>query len=179
MRFVFALATLLLAAPAFAQSSQQLIITVLDSTEQAVPGATVTLERGQTTQVLTTDGNGQAVLTPVVAGTYRLTAALSGFTDAPPISVRAAGNQPVRATLHLGVPRLSDSVTVSGGGDAPAAEVQVRTDSLTPDGSADEQILQATIDALAGVGSIVRVDGLSSGGLPPAATNQHIRIRHN
>jgi hypothetical protein len=81
--------------------------------------------------------------------------------------------------MHLGWPRLSDSVTVAGGAETPAAETAVRTESLTPDGSADEQILQNTIDALAGVGSVVRVDGLSSGGLPPAATIQQIRIRQN
>ena len=40
-------------------------------------------------------------------------------------------------------------------------------------------ILQNTIDALAGIRSVVRVDGLTSGGLPPAATIQQIRIRQN
>src|SRR4029077_19641979 len=75
--------------------------------------------------------------------------------------------------------RVSDTVTVAGGTETPAPETAVQTDAITPDGSADEQILQNTIDALAGLGSIVRVDGLSSGGLPPAATIQQIRIRQN
>ncbi len=65
---------------------------------------------------------------------------------------------------------------VAGGADRPGPDTAVQTASITPDGSADDQILQNTIDALAGVGSVVRVDGLSSGGLPPAATIQQIRI---
>ncbi|HUK33633.1 MAG TPA: hypothetical protein VLV86_06970, partial [Vicinamibacterales bacterium] len=99
--------------------------------------------------------------------------------DATPASVRVAGNQPTRVTLHLGLPRLTDTVTVAGSVDTPPAEATVQADVITPDGSADDQILQNTIDALAGVGNVVRVDGLSSGGLPPAATIQQIRIRQN
>ena len=180
MRLAFLFAALLtLAGAAAAQSSRQLIVTVLDPTDQSVPGATVTVEQGGTSQTLTTDGNGQAVAASIAAGSYRLTATLSGFTDSTPVTVRVAGNQPTRATLHLGVVRLSDSVTVAGG-DTPSAEASVKAaDAFTPDGSADDQILQNTIDALAGVGSVVRVDGLSSGGLPPAATIQQIRIRQN
>jgi hypothetical protein len=171
---------LCLATVATAQSRPPLIVTVLDPTEQAVPGVTVTIEQnGTSVQTLTTDANGQAVATAVAAGTYRVGASLSGFSDAPAVTVRVAGNQPMRTTLHLGWPRVSDSVTVAGGTDTPAPETAVQTDALTPDGSADEQILQNTIDALAGLGSIVRVDGLSSGGLPPAATIQQIRIRQN
>ena len=42
---------------AFAQSLRQLIITVVDPTDQAVPGVTVTIQqREKTAQTLTTDG---------------------------------------------------------------------------------------------------------------------------
>lgn len=44
---------------------------------------------------------------------------------------------------------------------------------------ADQEVLQASVEALAGVGATVRVDGLTSGGLPPAALIQQIRIRQN
>jgi hypothetical protein len=43
----------------------------------------------------------------------------------------------------------------------------------------DPDVLQATIDALGGPGAAVRVDGLTSGGLPTASTIQQIRIRQN
>jgi len=175
---IFALS--FLAAAASAQSSRQLIITVVDPTSQAMPGVTVTIQQGEKTpQVLITDGNGQAATAVGADGTYRVTATLEGFTDAPPMTVRVAGNQPTRTTLRLGLPRVTDNVTVAGGADTPAAETAVQKDSIPPDGSADDQILQNTIDALAGIGSVVRVDGLSSGGLPPAATIQQIRIRQN
>ena len=158
----------------------QFVITVLDPTEQAVPGASVTIEQnGVTRQTLVTDEHGQAVASPLAAGSYQVKATLDGFTDAEPMTVRIAGNQPTKATLHLGLPRLSDTVTVAGGSDVPPAETTVQNDSITPDGASDDEVLQNTIDALAGIGNIVRVDGLQSGGLPPAATIQQIRIRQN
>jgi len=171
---------LFFAGTAFAQSSRQLIVTVLDPTEQVVPGVAVTVEQnGTVRQTLVTDMNGQAVTSAVATGTYQVKATLEGFTDAAPVTVRVAANQPTRTTLHLGPPRLADSVTVSGDSERPAAETAVQNDSITPDGSSDDQILQNTIDALAGIGNVVRVDGLQSGGLPPSATIQQIRIRQN
>lgn len=182
MRFVVCASfwLLCLSGPALAQSGRQLIITVLDPTEQAVPGVTVTVEQnGTTRQRLVTDMTGQAVTPALATGTYQVKATLEGFTDAAPVTVRVAGNQPLRTTLRLGAPRVSDSVTVTGGNEVPAAETAVQNDSITPDGSSDDQILQNTIDALAGIGNVVRVDGLQSGGLPPASTIQQIRIRQN
>jgi len=168
------------AGPAFAQSGRQLIITVLDPTEQVVPGVTVTVEQNDTTrQTLVTDAKGQAVSATLAAGTYQIKATLEGFTDATPVTARVAGNQPTRTTVHLGPPRLADTVTVAGSSDVPAAETAVQNDSITADASSDDQILQNTIDALAGIGNVVRVDGLQSGGLPPASTIQQIRIRQN
>ncbi len=182
MRFVPLLFVCCLCAAArvSAQSGRQLLITVLDPTEQAVPGASVTIEQsGAVRETLVTDANGQAITESVPAGTYQLKATLDGFSDATPVTVRVAGNQPTKTTLHLGLPRLTDAVTVTGGSEVPAAETAVQNDSITPDGSSDDQILQNTIDALAGIGNVVRVDGLQSGGLPPASTIQQIRIRQN
>ena len=113
-RIVATLALLLcLAAVAFAQPSRQLIITVVDPTNQAVPGVTVTIQQGENPpQALITDASGQAAAALVADGTYRVTATLEGFTDATPVSVRVAGSQPARTTLRLGLPRVKDSVTV-------------------------------------------------------------------
>ncbi len=173
-------AVLSMAAPRVtAQPARQLTVTVLDPTGQAVPGATVTIaQNGAVRQSIVTDANGQASAAPA-AGTYQIAATLEGFTDAAPATVRVSSGQPTRVTVRLGLPRVSDSVTVAGGADTPAPETAVKSDSITPDGSSDDQILQNTIDALAGIGNIVRVDGLQSGGLPPASTIQQIRIRQN
>jgi hypothetical protein len=182
MRFIVCVLLTLLSftTSAFAQSGRQLVVTVVDPTQQAVPGATVSVEQnGTNKQTVVTDGNGQAITPVLPAGTYVVKATLEGFTDAEPMTVRVAGNQPARATVHLGLPRLSDSVTVAGGAERPATETAVQNDAITPDGSSDDQILQNTIDALAGIGNVVRVDGLQSGGLPPASTIQQIRIRQN
>ena len=182
MRFVTAvlLTLLLAAADGFAQSGRQLVVTVVDPTEQAVPGATVSIEQnGAGKQTLVTDANGQAVTSALPAGIYTIKATLEGFSDAQPLTVRLTGNQPARATARLGLPRLVDSVTVAGGAERPAADTPVQTDSIAPQGAADDQILANTIDAIAGIGNVVRVDGLQSGGLPPASTIQQIRIRQN
>ena len=169
-----------LATSAYAQSGRRLLVTVLDPTGQPVPGATVTIEQtGAPPETLITDGNGQATTSSISVGNHQIKATLEGFTDATPVTVRVAGNQPTNVTMHLGLPRVSDTVTVEGGTSRPAAETAVKNDSITPDGSSDDQILQNTIDALAGIGNIVRVDGLQSGGLPPASTIQQIRIRQN
>jgi hypothetical protein len=164
-----------------AQSAPQLVVTVLDPADQATPGATVTVEQnGTLRQTAVTDAAGQAVLAALPPGTYQLKATLDGFSDATPVNVRLGGAEPVRAAVRLGLPRVSDSVVVAaGGGEGASSETAVRNESITPDGSSDEQILQNTIDALAGAGNVVRVDGLQSGGLPPASTIQQIRIRQN
>src|SRR5258708_3348280 len=98
MRILCAFLVLLcLATTAAAQSRPPLIVTVLDPTEQVVPGVTVTIQQNEApVQTLTTDGNGQALAMGVAAGTYRVRASLSGFSDAPAVTVRVAGNQPTR-----------------------------------------------------------------------------------
>ena len=68
--------------------------------------------------------------------------------------MRLGGNQPTRVTVSLGLPRLTDSVTVAGGAERPAAETAVQTDSIAPQGAADDQILANTIDAIAGIGNV-------------------------
>jgi hypothetical protein len=164
----------------FAQTGRQIVVTVLDLTQQAVPGATVSIaQNGTNLQTLVTDASGQATTSVLPAGTYIVKATLEGFTDAEPVTIRIAGSQPARVVAHLGLPRLSDNVTVAGGTERPAAETAVQTDSIAPQGAADDQILANTIDAIAGIGNVVRVDGLQSGGLPPASTIQQIRIRQN
>jgi hypothetical protein len=172
-------ALLCLGAAPRAQSGLQLVVTVLDPTEQVVPGATVTIDRdGVTQRTAVTDASGQATFAGLPAGAYRVGSTLSGFSDATPVVARLAAVT-TRTTVHLGMPRLTDSVTVGAGTGTTAAETAVKTSDITADASADQEILQSTIDALAGVGSVVRVDGLTSGGLPPAATIQSIRIRQN
>jgi hypothetical protein len=173
--------SLLFAAPVIAaQPGFQLIVTVLDPADQVMPGATVTIEQnGTPLQSAIADTSGQAVIAAPGSGSYQVKATLDGFSDAAPVSVRLAGSQAVRVTVRLGLPRVTDSVVVAGGGEGAPAETAVQSDSITPDGSSDDQILQNTIDALAGLGNVVRVDGLQSGGLPPASTIQQIRIRQN
>src|SRR5579864_7681711 len=93
------LCSILVSSVAFGQSARQseLTITVLDPTEQSVPGASVTIEQnGVTKQTLVTDGNGQVMAASLAPGSYQIKAALEGFTDSEPTRVRVAGNQPTK-----------------------------------------------------------------------------------
>jgi hypothetical protein len=165
-----------------AQTLSRVAITVLDPTELAVPGATVVLSRDTTAPLTsTTDSGGVVTFEGVATGTYRASASLSGFSDAAPITVRITRPGTSQVTLKLGWPTANETVTVDGGADAGTAsqDTTVSKDQLPQNLSDDPTILQSTIDALAGAGSTVRVDGLASGGLPPTSTIQQIRIRQN
>src|SRR5262249_29624447 len=115
--------------PAAAQSAFQLVVTVLDPADQAMPGATVTVEQnGALVLSAVADASGQAVVSAPRAGSYQVKATLDGFSDAAPVSVRLAGAQAVRITVRLGLPRVTDSVVVAGSAESPSAETAVRND---------------------------------------------------
>src|ERR1700688_4111562 len=137
MRFVSTLALLAallcLGAAPRAQSGLQLLVTVLDPTEQVVPGATVTIDRdGVAQRTAVTDASGQATFAGLPAGAYRVGSTLSGFTAATPVVARLAAVT-TRTTVHLGIPRLTDSVTVGVGTGTAAAETAVKTSDITAD----------------------------------------------
>ena len=84
LRLCSVLVTLLLAAadPAQGQTSSGTISgRVVDSTDQPVPGATVTLIKSDTgaSQTLTTDRMGEFVFASIQPGIYNLTVDLQGF----------------------------------------------------------------------------------------------------
>jgi len=171
-----------LSATSRAQSLSRVTVTVLDPTELAVPGATVVVARDTTAPLTsTTDSGGMVTFEGLATGTYRASASLSGFSDAAPITVRITRAGTSQVTLKLGWPTVSETVTVGEAADAgaPSQDTTVSKDNLPQNVSDDPAILQSTIDALAGAGSAVRVDGLASGGLPPTSTIQQIRIRQN
>ena len=69
------------AVPAAAQSGR-VSGGVIDETGAVLPGATVTLSGPEGTRVAQSDGSGEYAFAEVAAGTYAVTAALSGFSDA-------------------------------------------------------------------------------------------------
>ena len=118
----------LVPAGAYSQSTASISGVVKDTGGAVLPGVTVTVKNDATGQSeeVTTDGEGRYQVTALGAGSYSVSAALSGFKTAAAKSVSVAPGQPVaderaqawaqasvappmRRPLHAGPgPRLSD-----------------------------------------------------------------------
>jgi hypothetical protein len=128
-------ALLALAAPAIAQVLYGSIVgTVTDSSDLAVPGATVTITHMETNQAreTTTNETGNYTFPNVAAGTYRVDVTLPGFQSfrAQDIAVRL--NSSVRVDARLSVGTLQESVLVSADAvllQTESAAVQTQTTS--------------------------------------------------
>ena len=122
-------ALLLVALPARAQVADATIEVILvDQTEQALPGAVVTVSRRETgySQALTSDATGLVRLPAVPPGDYVVRVELAGFaTIEQPVTVRLG--QTARLVLTLRV-ATGEQVTVQG--TTPLVDV-FKTDSST------------------------------------------------
>ena len=114
------LALALSAAPAAAQDGE-VAGRVTDETGAVLPGATVTLSGPDETRVTQSDGNGDYVFPAVSAGTWSVTAGLSGFSDETLAGI-AVADDPVEAPpLMLSIASFGDTVVVT----ASRTEVRV------------------------------------------------------
>lgn len=124
-----------LSAPALGQVLYGSIVgTVTDSSNLAVPGATVTITHAETNQAreTTTNETGNYMFPNVAAGTYRVDVTLPGFQSfrAQDIAVRL--NTAVRVDAKLAVGAVSESVLVSADAvllQTESAAVQTQTTS--------------------------------------------------
>jgi len=131
--FVALLAVLFLPAIGFAQSQATTGViegTVSDAQGGRLPGATVTLVNTGTnfTRELTADADGrfQGVLLPL--GTYKLTAAMSGFGSYVQEGIELVVGQTARIPVVLQLAGVSQEVTVTG--DSPIVQTS-RADAST------------------------------------------------
>ena len=126
-RIVFALiATVLLAAPAFAQFETGTVVgTLKDSTGAVVPGAKVTLTNTATgvTNEKTSDANGSYEFFTVRPGAYVITAEKAGFSIALVDNIQVTVGARQRVDLSMAVGQLTEKVEVS------ASAVLLQTDS--------------------------------------------------
>jgi hypothetical protein len=103
-------------APLSAQlQTGRLLGTVLDEQHAAVPGATVTVTSLATNiaRTVTTDGEGNYVVTPLEPGIYRITASLQGFQTTVRERVELTVGQSARVELTLAVGALSADLVVT------------------------------------------------------------------
>ena len=87
----------------------RLLGTVLDEQHAAVPGATVTVTNRATniSRVVTSDGEGNYVVTPLEPGIYRISASLQGFRTTVRDRVELTVGQAARVELMLSLGALS------------------------------------------------------------------------
>ena len=113
-----ALTALALCAPdrAFAQATASISGVVKDSTGGVMPGVTVVVKDTAATapgRQTVTNADGQYQVPALLAGTYTVTASLSGFKSAEAKDVRVAPGQPVTIPLVLEIGSLSETVEVA------------------------------------------------------------------
>ena len=111
--FVLAVIVLLAAGTASAQFNASLSGTVLDSTQAAIPGATVTLTNGatQAKRTVTSGGEGTFQFSELPPGTYSLTVTAKGFSQNAISNVTVVAETPrnLNVTLQTG----QETVTVN------------------------------------------------------------------
>ncbi len=99
---------------AFAQSTASISGVVKDTAGSVLPGVSVTIknEASGATQEVLTDGTGRYQASALGAGSYTVSAALTGFKAAAAKDVRVAPGQPVTIPLVLEIGSLEETVNV-------------------------------------------------------------------
>jgi hypothetical protein len=99
---------------AYAQATASISGVVRDAAGGVVPGVTVVVKEEATgrTQETSTDAEGRYSVAALLAGTYTVTATLTGFKTAEAKGVRVALGQPTNIPLTLEVGTLEETVTV-------------------------------------------------------------------
>jgi Carboxypeptidase regulatory-like domain/TonB dependent receptor len=109
------LVTTLVPRAADAQSTASISGVVKDSEGSVLPGVSVTIKNDTlgTSQEVTTDAEGRYQVTALGAGSYTVSAALSGFKTATVKSVRVAPGQPTTIPLTLEIGQLEETIFVT------------------------------------------------------------------
>jgi hypothetical protein len=139
----FTLVFLLVAcAVASAQQSASSAVmgSVVDTTQAAVPGATVTVTQIGTgaRRVVVTDGDGRFSVPALRAATYSLRVELAGFTTAEIKELVLRDGETIRQTVIMPVATIAEAVTVVG--EAPLLQTGSATVSSVIDAKTLEEI---------------------------------------
>jgi len=169
------------------EAAGHLIVVARDAQGGRLPGATVVFsspgaDSAGNPRVLVTDASGEANL-DVAAGDYRVTVEMPGFETATVGAIVRPG-ETAEAIATLSIGGYAEQVAVRAQPETfvpPTADGQVETLSpkeieQLPD---DPEELALAIEALAGVGAEIRVNGFEGGALPPKNQIQVVRIRRD
>ena len=165
-----------------------LIVIARDAQGGRLPGATVVFSSpgadagSGNPRVLVTDASGEATI-DITPGDYRLVVELPGFEPAT-IEALVRPGETAEAVATLVIGGYAEQVAVRAQPETfvpPTSDGQVETlspkeiDQL-PD---DPEELAVAIEALAGVGAEIRINGFEGGTLPPKEQIQVVRIRRD
>jgi carboxypeptidase family protein/TonB-dependent receptor-like protein len=99
----------------YAQSTASISGVVKDTAGSVLPGVTVVIKNDTSgvSQDLTTDGEGRYQATALSAGSYTVSATLTGFKTATAKSIQVAPGQPVSIPLTLEIGQLEETIVVT------------------------------------------------------------------
>ena len=138
VRVAMSLAVALLLASStlsFAQSTASITGVVKDSAGGVVPGASVIVKNDTTgaAQESVSDADGRYQVSALGAGSYTVTASLTGFKTATAKGVKVAPGQPVTIPFTLEVGSLTETVTVSSSSELINTETATVSSTLNAD----------------------------------------------
>src|SRR5471032_694462 len=124
---------LALSTSVFAQTTGQIIGTIVDAQGGVLPGVTVsaTSPQLQGTRTAVTDGSGTFRFPTLPPGTYAIKANLSGFQDAAQENVFVSLDKSVSLSLKMQVAGVSQTVNVMG--TSPVVDTQSSAGGVTID----------------------------------------------
>ncbi|WP_291981457.1 TonB-dependent receptor [Luteitalea sp.] len=186
------LAAVLCAAPAMAQETTGRVAgTVIDTSNAAIPGASVKIEGGAVNQMTVTDGEGKFSFAALSPGTYRLTTTLQGFKTSVVDDLQVAIGKTSSVNVSLSVGGLAEQVTVEASSvrlDTAQTTIQTNVTAATienlPKGTNMTSLLKLApaarqeplsggfqIDGASGSENSFMIDGLETGNFRTGVLN--------
>jgi hypothetical protein len=152
-----------LASPLFAQTTGQVIGTVVDAQGGVLPGVTVSAMSPQLqgTRTAVTDSTGTFRFPTLPPGTYVIKATLSGFADAAQENVMVSLDKSASLNLKLQVAGVSQTVNVIGA--SPVVDTQSSAGGVTIDQAMMNQLpVSRSFYSLARIAPGVTTDNVGS-----------------
>ena len=157
---VFAL-LILTGTSLFAQSTASISGVVKDSAGGVIPGTTVVVKNNTTglTQEAVTDKDGKYSVGSLEAGSYTVTASLSGFKTATATNVSVPPGQPVSIPLTLEVGSLNEVITVASSSELINSQTGTVASTLNAD-----QLLRMPTPTRNALNAVAFLPGINTAG---------------
>jgi len=163
---------------------------VLDPSNAAVPGASITLTRARQSLHSQSGPDGRYLFTDLAPASYSLSVTAPGFAPltVPAVLISAAHTRDL--DLHLAIPVQKQELTVQGQNPSVGLNPDQNAGATVISGSALNALsdnpdeLQAELEALAGPaagpnGGQIYIDGFQGGQLPPKSAILEIHVNQN